>query len=86
MSEPKFRIKATAPQELRDLFAIDDALIIVGGAMTTQALYDDFELNPCHLFGDGTIRRFHQVIAHRHDIEIEGEDFGDGVSDSEPTP
>lgn len=69
-----FKIKPTAPQALKDLFPGDPIqLIMIDGAMTTIELFNDFDLNPCHLFEDGTIKRFREVIATRDDIEIEGE-------------
>ena len=73
-----FKVKATAPKELRDLFAGLKDLIIVGGevsqkygALTTVALYKSFAMNPAHLCEDGTIWSYGHLIARVTDIEIE---------------
>lgn len=73
---PGFRIKDTAPDELKALFVgvNPDELIMVGGALTTVGMFEAFDLNPCHLNRVGTITRFMRVIASRDDIKIEGKD------------
>lgn len=46
------------------------ALIMVGGAITTVERYGACEMSFCHLFEDGMIRRFEQVIGSFADIEV----------------
>lgn len=45
-------------------------LIMVGGAITTQQRFDDFEVSLCHLFEDGIIRRYSREIGTFNDIEV----------------
>lgn len=39
------------------------------GAITTEELYDRFELNPYHLLENGDIMRFGEVVGNIKDIE-----------------
>lgn len=45
-------------------------LIMVGGAICTQEMYDNFTESFCHLVNDGQIWRYHRVIGSFSDIEV----------------
>ncbi len=65
-------------QALIDLFDADECLFLgdamakhPNGALCTREQYENLEMNPCHLNGDGTITRFHEVIGTIADIEFQ---------------
>jgi hypothetical protein len=48
----------------------DMKLILVGGAITTQDRFDEFEISLCHLNENGVISRYGQTIGNFSDIEV----------------
>lgn len=42
------------------------------GAIATQEQYDNFEMNEAHLFENGQIKRFNQVVGSVDEIEYIG--------------
>jgi hypothetical protein len=47
--------------------------ILVDGAIATVAAFQVGECSYAHLYEDGTIKRFGEIVGHRKDIEYVGE-------------
>jgi len=41
-----------------------------GGAIATQEAYDNFKVSYAHLFSDGNVRRYREIIGTKADIEV----------------
>ena len=55
--------------------------ILVGGAITTEERYKSGTVSFAHLGDDGIIRRYHEEIGTKADLEFLGE-----IEDVSPTP
>ena len=64
-SDTNVRIKLHIPE-----YEDREDLIMVGGAITTESLFDNFITGICHLFEDGRILRYGCEIGTINDIQL----------------